>query len=177
MNKHIIIYGIVGVLMSAAALGKQTFQVTSSFSNGQPLNPIHSLKGGNEVPTLHWSGAPKETKTFAIIVDDPDAPSHTWVHWVVYNIPASEEGIAGGLGRKRSLPNGTMQGINDFKQIGYDGPQPPPGKPHRYFFKVYALDKALDIPAGATKAALEKAMKGHVLASAQLIGTFATIKK
>ena len=152
---------------------KNELVLNSSFKNGQPLRSIYALKGGNEAPTLEWSNVPSGTKSFVLIVDDPDAPGKTWVHWVVYNIPAEKTELSASLGNKRKLADGTMQGKNDFNKTEYDGPNPPPGKPHRYFFKLYALDTMLTIQPGATKAQVEAAMEGHQLGSAQLIGTYA----
>ncbi len=173
-------YRLLGVLMCCAtAFGavkppQPAFELLSpSIKNGQPLGAIHSWKDHNEAPILSWNNAPKGTKSFALICDDPDAPAKTWVHWVVYNIPGSTTEIAEPLGRKKKLKDGTMQGINDFEKIGYDGPYPPIGKAHRYFFKLYALDTLLDLKEGATKAELEAAMEGHILASAQIMGTYA----
>lgn len=154
--------------------------IPHDFKNGQPLAVYHAWKAHNlpqkdvnKAPELSWSNAPEGTKSFALIMDDPDAPGKTWVHWVVFNIPATVHELSEKLGKKRTLPNGITQGINDFEQIGYDGPYPPVGAAHRYFFKLYALDTVLDIPAGSTKKTLEEAMKGHILATAQILGTYA----
>ncbi len=177
-------------MCSAAAFGaskpqenkaeKSKLELTSSFKDGQPLSPIHSWKAENVPPTLTWSHIPEGTKSFVLIMDDPDAPdpkvpgkTKTWVHWVVFNIPATVTGITESLGRKRTLPDGTTQGINDFGKIGYDGPYPPVGKAHRYFFKLYALDSMLKLSAGSTKEDVEAAMEGHTLGSAQIMGTYA----
>ena len=107
-----------------------------------------------------------------MIVDDPDAPSGTWVHWVVYDLPGTATELPEDLHKGQYLPNGAKQGLNDFKHLGYGGPCPPQGKPHRYFFKLYALDAALDLKPGATKKELEAAMGKHVLAQGQLMGTY-----
>jgi Raf kinase inhibitor-like YbhB/YbcL family protein len=107
-----------------------------------------------------------------LIVDDPDAPVGTWVHWVLYDLPANTKDLAENVAKQEQLPNGARQGRNDFRKIGYGGPCPPPGKPHRYFFKLYALDKKLDLKAGVTKADVESAMQGHILAQGQLMGRF-----
>lgn len=123
-------------------------------------------------PPLSWSGAPSGVKSFALICDDPDAPVGTWVHWVLWNIPGDTNLLQEKLPKKDKLPNGARQGITDFKRPGYGGPCPPPGKPHRYFFKLYALDTMLDLPAKSTKAKLEEAMKGHILSEAQLLGIY-----
>ena len=107
-----------------------------------------------------------------LIVDDPDAPGGTWVHWVLFNIPIDVRGLAEGLPLQDVLPNDACQGMNDFKRVGYGGPCPPPGKPHRYYFRLYALDHELRLKPRATKAHVVEAMKGHVLAEAQLMGRF-----
>ena len=105
--------------------------------------------------------------------DDPDAPGRTWVHWVFYNIPLDLRGLAEGIPTQETLPNGAQQGLNDSQEIGYGGPCPPPGKPHRYYFKLYALDCELALKSRATKAQVVEAMQGHVLAEASLMGRFA----
>jgi Raf kinase inhibitor-like YbhB/YbcL family protein len=105
-------------------------------------------------------------------MDDPDAPGKTWVHWVIYNIPASRNGLPSGVAKNNTLDDGSLQGKNDFGKIGYGGPCPPAGKPHRYVFKVYALDTTLSLKSGATKARLEAAMSGHILAQGEMIGEY-----
>jgi len=148
-------------------------QITSTaFVEGQPIPDKFTCAGPNVSPPLQWTNAPAGTKSFALIADDPDAPMGTWVHWVIYNLPAAMTSLAENMPRSPELPDGARQGINDFRQIGYGGPCPPPGKPHRYFFKIYALDTLLDLKSRATKKELLKAMGGHVLAEGQLMGTF-----
>jgi hypothetical protein len=107
-----------------------------------------------------------------MIADDPDAPAGTWVHWVIYDIPLDLRGLTEGIPAADQLANGALQGLNDFKRIGYGGPCPPPGKPHRYYFKLYALDAVLNLPPRATKLHVLEACKGHVLAEAKLMGRF-----
>jgi Raf kinase inhibitor-like YbhB/YbcL family protein len=114
---------------------------------------------------------PEKTKSIVLISDDPDAPMGTWVHWVCYDIPPSVEGLDENIAKADTLPRGGKQGITDFRSIGYGGPCPPGGT-HRYFFKVYALDATLDLPAGKTKKDIEKAMEGHVLDSGELVGVY-----
>jgi Raf kinase inhibitor-like YbhB/YbcL family protein len=146
-------------------------QVTSTaFREGETIPKKYT---GTVSPPLSWTGAPAATKSFALICDDPDAPAGTWVHWVIYNLPAATQELAEGIPTEDTVPNGARQGKNDFRKVGYGGPSPPPGKAHRYYFKVYALDIPLDLAAGATKQQLEQSMKGHVLAHGQLIGTYA----
>jgi Raf kinase inhibitor-like YbhB/YbcL family protein len=148
---------------------------SSAFAAGAEIPSAYTCEGKDLSPPLAWSGAPSGTKTFALVVDDPDAPDPaapkmTWVHWVLYELPASASGLSEAVS-PRSLPAGTRQGLNDWKRTGYGGPCPPVGR-HRYFFKLYALDGALDDLGRPTKPALEKAMQGHVLAQATLIGTY-----
>jgi len=145
---------------------------TSAFPVQGTIPKKFTCDGPDVSPPLAWSGAPPGTQSFALIVDDPDAPAGTWVHWVLYDLPANMKELAEGVPKQEQLSNGARQGRNDFRKIGYGGPCPPPGKPHRYFFKLYALDKKLDLKAGASKAEAESAMKGHILAQAELIGRY-----
>jgi Raf kinase inhibitor-like YbhB/YbcL family protein len=115
---------------------------------------------------------PAEAKSVALIADDPDAPMGTWVHWVLYDLPATTTELAEGVAKSQYLPGGAKQGLNDFRHLGYGGPCPPHGKPHRYFFKLYALDTLLDLKPGATKREVEGAMAKHILAQGQLMGTY-----
>jgi Raf kinase inhibitor-like YbhB/YbcL family protein len=150
-----------------------SLQITSSaFAEGQPIPKKHTCDDQDVSPPLKWSGAPSNTQSFALIADDPDAPGVTWVHWVLYDLPAITNELAEGVEPSQHLPGGAQQGLNDFHRPGYGGPCPPPGKPHRYFFKLYALGQVLDLKPGATKQELLKAMEGHVLAEAHLIGTY-----
>jgi Raf kinase inhibitor-like YbhB/YbcL family protein len=148
-------------------------QITSNaFTEGQPIPQKHTCQGQDISPPLKWTGAPTNTQAFALIADDPDAPSGIWVHWVLYDLPASTAELTENVEKSQHLPGGAKQGINDFRKLGYGGPCPPPGKPHRYYFKLYALDKKLELKPGATKNDVLKAMLGHVLAEAQLMGTY-----
>lgn len=150
-----------------------SLQITSpAFQEGQTIPKHHTADGPDKSPALAWSGTPEGTKSFALICDDPDAPRGTWVHWVLYNLPPETRALPEGLPTTHPLPSGARQGKNDFGKIGYGGPSPPKGKPHRYFFKLYALDIALTLPPGATKAQVEAAIKGHVLAEGQLMGKY-----
>jgi Raf kinase inhibitor-like YbhB/YbcL family protein len=128
--------------------------------------------GADRSPPLRWSEPPAGTKSLALICDDPDAPRGTWVHWVLFNLPGQTRELEEGVPTTQALNNGAKQGKNDFGKIGYGGPAPPKGKPHRYYFKLYALDTMLSLPAGATKAQVEGAMKGHILAEGQLMSTY-----
>jgi Raf kinase inhibitor-like YbhB/YbcL family protein len=133
----------------------------------------YTCSGEDVSPPLTWQNVPQGTTSFALICDDPDAPGRIWVHWVIYNIPPAATGLGEGIPADEQLDDGSRQGRNDFRRTGYGGPCPPPGDPHRYFFKLYALDTLLDLEPGVTtKAELEAAMAGHVLAETQLMGTF-----
>ena len=150
-----------------------TFHLTSSaFENGEKIPVKYTCDGLDLSPPLKWEGYPPETKSFALIVEDPDAPGGTFTHWIIYNIPAEVNKLEEGIEPAEKLPSGAMQGINDFRKIGYGGPCPPPGKPHRYVFKLYALDSPLDLKPAASKDALLEAMKGHILAEATLMGIY-----
>jgi Raf kinase inhibitor-like YbhB/YbcL family protein len=153
--------------------GKMDIRLTSSaFAEGGTIPKKHTCDGADVSPPLVWDNVPEGTRSFVLICDDPDAPMGTWVHWVLFNLPADARSLPEGVAPDRELPNGARQGTNDFRKIGYGGPCPPPGKPHRYFFKLYALDTALDLPAGSTKAQVLKAMEEHVLAEGQLMGRY-----
>jgi len=143
-----------------------------AFQAKEKIPQKHTCDGMDLSPPLLWSGAPAGTKSFALISDDPDAPMGTWVHWVIYDIPPESQGLPESVPKTGRLADGARQGVTDFRQVGYGGPCPPPGKPHRYFFKLYALDTVLDLPPKATKADLLVAMNGHVLAQAELVGLY-----
>ena len=146
---------------------------SDAFAEGAGIPKKYTCDGPDLSPPLRWKGVPRETKSLALIMDDPDAPRGTWVHWVLYNAPPTADGLAEGTPRKELLPDGARQGVNDFGKIGYGGPCPPRGAPHRYFFRLYALDIAVEIKgARATRADLDKAIKGHVLATATLMGRY-----
>jgi len=131
----------------------------------------YSCDGEDVSPPLEWSGAPADTKSFALIVDDPDAPIGTFNHWILFNIPASVNQLPEGVPRKDTLADGSRQGKTSWRKVGYGGPCPPSGT-HRYFFKLYALDTMLNLPAGATKEEVLQAMSGHILATGELMGTY-----
>jgi Raf kinase inhibitor-like YbhB/YbcL family protein len=144
---------------------------STAFQDGGAIPRGYTCDGTNVSPPLEWTGVPKSAKTLAIIADDPDAPAGTWVHWVLYNLPAEKIGVIENTPATETLSGGGMQGTNDFKKIGYGGPCPPSGS-HRYFFKLYALDTELALRPGATKADVESAMAGHIVAQTQLMGTY-----
>ncbi|OGS42355.1 MAG: phosphatidylethanolamine-binding protein [Elusimicrobia bacterium RIFOXYD12_FULL_66_9] len=153
------------------------FTLTSpAFKQGETIPKLHTCEGQDPSPELRWSGAPPKTKSFALIMDDPDAPVGLWVHWVLYDIPAGLSGLPGNMPKTERVLDGAKQGaswgVDSFSRVGYGGPCPPPGKPHRYFFKLYALDKVLGLPPRATATELAQALEGHVLARAELMGLF-----
>jgi Raf kinase inhibitor-like YbhB/YbcL family protein len=149
---------------------------SSAFKNAGEIPRKFTCDGQDVSPGLAWTGLPKATKSLAIIMDDPDAPPGTWVHWILYDIPGDSSGLEEGVPKKEALGNGAKHGlcwgVEDFDRVGYYGPCPPPGTPHRYYFKVYALDKALGIAPRATKNGLLKAMEGHILAQGELMGKY-----
>ena len=149
-----------------------TLEMTSTaFSEGGMIPELYTCDGTDVSPDLSWTGVPEETQSLALICDDPDAPVGTWVHWVLFDIPAGEKGIPSKVAPDATLPNGAKHGTNDFRRLGYGGPCPPGGT-HRYFFKLYALDTVLNLGSGATKTQVEDAMQGHILAEAQLMGNY-----
>ena len=161
-------------LLGLAIAGNITkFEIKSSaFQNGAKIPARYTCDSLNLSPSLSWAGAPAETKSFALICEDPDAPSGTFIHWVIFNIPKEKNGLEENVPKKDFLPDGTVQGKNSAGRTGYTGPCPPPGKPHRYFFKLYCLNTKLSLKQQANKTELEMAMKGHILAEAQVFGTY-----
>lgn len=147
-----------------------------AFRDGQWMPRIHTGDGQDLSPPLSWSEAPGTTRSFALIMDDPDAPPGVWVHWVLFDIPGQDHALPLGVPPLRTLENGARHGIGwgvtSFSRIGYHGPLPPPGPPHRYRFTLSALDRSLDLPAGATAPAVRRAMGGHALATATLTGLY-----
>lgn len=143
-----------------------------AFGKGERIPVAHTCDGADVSPPLRWSGLPEGTECLALVADDPDAPAGTWVHWVIYGIPAAREGLPEGVPGELEVLDGGRQGTNDFGDPGYGGPCPPPNGAHRYFFKLYALDADPGLEPGATKAELLEAMDGHVLAEADLIGRY-----
>ena len=155
-----------------------TISVTSSaFESGKSIPKKYTGEGEDLSPPLAWSNIPQDTKEIALICDDPDAPAGTWVHWVLYKIPALATGLPEGLPREKTLktPAGVVQGVNSFSKdnLGYRGPMPPPGHgTHHYHFKIYAVDKPVTLPPGADKKALLAEIHDHVLAQGELVGTY-----
>jgi len=159
--------------VAADAAGKDGMQLISeAFKEGAAIPGKYTCDGRNVSPPLKWSGVPANAKGLALIADDPDAPVGTWVHWVLFDLPAGVSQLPEDVAKSQHLPAGGKQGLNDFKHLGYGGPCPPAGKPHRYFFKLYALDATLDLKPAATKAEVEQAMANHIVAQAQLMGTY-----
>jgi len=152
-------------------------KVTSpAFQNGGVIPSRYTCDGQDISPPIQWQGLPPGATSVALIADDPDAPAGTWVHWVMWNIPATATGLPEGLPKEPRLQDGSRQGKNDFGRHGYGGPCPPSGT-HRYYFKVYALDTTLDLPADAEKPDLLKAMQGHILAEGQIMGRYSRVRR
>jgi len=161
-------------LLFVATEGQATaFEIRSTaFTSGGTIPKRYTCDGPDVSPPLSWTEPPAGTKRLAFVMDDPDAPVGTWVHWVLYNLPASARELAEGIPATETLASGAEQGTNDFRKIGYGGPCPPPGPTHRYFFKLYALDTELNLAPEVTKKQLEAAMAGQILAQAELIGRY-----
>ena len=143
-----------------------------AFEAGGPIAQLYTCDGRDVSPPLRWDNVPDGTGSFALVCDDPDAPMGTWVHWVIYGIPGSARQLPEAVPVRETLADGARQGRNDFGKTGYGGPCPPRGKPHRYFFRLYALDEVPSLAPGLSKKALLKAIDGHVLAEAELSGTY-----
>ncbi len=145
---------------------------TPAFSQGGAIPVKYTCSGADVSPPLQWTAPPAGAKSLALVVDDPDAPSGTWIHWLLYNIPARAGGLREGLSTSPQLSRGMLQGRNSFGKIGYGGPCPPRGQVHRYFFRLYALDTMLPLKAGASRAELDSAMQGHLRGQAECMGRF-----
>ena len=150
--------------------------MSPAFEFSDPIPKVHTGDGEDCSPALRWTNPPAATKSFALIMDDPDAPPGTWVHWVLYDLPLTLKELPQGVPKTEDGPAGSKQGVcwgvDQFERVGYYGPLPPPGRPHRYFFKLYALDKLLGLKPRATKAQLLTVFSGHVLTEAGLMGTY-----
>ncbi|MFQ5521205.1 MAG: YbhB/YbcL family Raf kinase inhibitor-like protein [Candidatus Methylomirabilia bacterium] len=170
-----ILAGLVmcGLVICVAGGLAMAFELQSpAFSSGGEIPVKHTCDGPDRSPPLRWTEPPAKTNSFALIVDDPDAPVGTWVHWVLYGVGATVRELPEGLAAQNTVPGIGTQGVNDFRKIGYGGPCPPRGPAHRYFFKLYALDTELNLPPRKTKAEVLKALEGHVLAQAELMGRY-----
>lgn len=173
---------IPGVLLSSGCITDTTrspektgfsINLTSdAFRNGGEIPPVYTCKGQNISPHLIWDGVPGGTKSLALIMDDPDALGGTFSHWVIYNIPSGARHLSASVPGNQSLSDGSRQGTNDFRRYGYSGPCPPPGKSHRYYFRLYALDSILPQTGMLTRNTLLKSIEGHVIGKGELMGFF-----
>jgi Raf kinase inhibitor-like YbhB/YbcL family protein len=172
-NPHRILIVLIAAFFvyDRPALAQMTL-TSSAIEPGAEIAAEHACTGADQSPALAWSDAPLTTKSFALIVDDPDAPGGTFIHWVAYNIPSRATSLPAGLPQTKEIAGGGINGINSFNHIGYNGPCPPSGKIHHYRFHLYALDSVLAPGDNADADAVRSAMKGHVLATAELVGTF-----
>lgn len=166
-----VIFLLLGLINAPPAQAQLTL-TSPAIASGAAIADDYACTGADRSPALAWSGAPQSTKSFALIVDDPDAPRGTFIHWVAYNIPASETSLSAGVPQTAEIAGGGINGINSFEHIGYNGPCPPPGKTHHYHFHLFALDSTLTPGDRADAAAIQSAMSGHVLANSELVGTF-----
>jgi Raf kinase inhibitor-like YbhB/YbcL family protein len=168
----LVIIGFLGAKKMSTK--NHTLQLSSTSFTHQSRLPIdHTCEGKDISPQLSWSNVPAGVKSFALICDDPDAPAKTWLHWTMFNIPATVTTLAQGVATTPKLANGACQGITDFGRVGFGGACPPKGHgTHHYIFTLYALDALLNLEPGISRAVLENAMKGHILATGQLIGTY-----
>lgn len=172
--RFFIIFFFLGLLVLGGG-ELMAMEITSpAFANNTEVPRKYTCQGEDISPPLSLSGVPEGTKSLVLINDDPDAPAGTWVHWTIFNIPKDKKGLDEGAGvaAKKQLSDGSKQGVTDSGNVGYHGPCPPPGKYHRYFFKLYALDTILNLNAGITKEEIEQAMEGHILAKAEMFGKF-----
>jgi len=153
--------------------GAAQIQLTSAaFGYGDKIPVRFTCEGDDVSPPLAWSGAPVDSRSFALICEDPDAPRGTWIHWILYNLPAAAVELTQAVPTMPEIPSGARHGRNTAGNMAYAGPCPPPGRPHRYFFRLYALDILLSLPPGATRDELERAMSQHILAQGTLMGTY-----
>src|ERR1035437_638288 len=157
---------------SSIARGETMHLASTSFQDGSQIPAKYTYSGEDFSPQLDWNAPPARTASLALIVTDPDAPGRTFTHWVLYNLPAGTRTLSEGVPGADQLWDGAFQGRNDFGEIGYRGPGPPPGSPHHYVFPLYALDVKLNLPVGEKRAQVEAAMQGHILASGRLVGLF-----
>jgi hypothetical protein len=169
--RKLVLFVVAGFVCSifASAQAEALVLESSAFGDGEMMPKETGYRNGNVSPALFWEDVPEGVKSFALVMDDPDA--HGWTHWLVYNIPPGVRTLPGNFPAVRELADGTRQGINDFKKIGYGGPSPPGGI-HRYVFRLFALDAKLDLAPGASKASLLESVKGHILAQARLVGRY-----
>ncbi len=185
MNPKLLFTALLLVVLAGACSGgtnettpeegvTMTIQLTSSaFQESKPIPVRYTCDGDDVSPPLHWSNLPSRTQSIALLCEDPDSPSGLFTHWILYGLPAETTELSEGVPAEETLPNGAKQGTNSAHSIGYHGPCPPPGKPHRYVFRIYALDANLPAQTGVSRADLLRAIEGHVLAEGQLMGTYA----
>jgi Raf kinase inhibitor-like YbhB/YbcL family protein len=160
-------------LAASQGVPGMAFSLSSpSFPNGGSIPKKLTCDGADVSPELSWTQPPAGTRSLALVADDPDAPGGTWTHWVVFDLPRSTHGLPEAMSKIEELPGGGRQGRNDFGKIGYGGPCPPSGQAHRYFFRLYALDRLLGLKSGSSKQELEQAMKGHILGNAEWMGKY-----
>jgi Raf kinase inhibitor-like YbhB/YbcL family protein len=158
---------------TAPATGSPTPRIASdAFEEGKSVPRKFTCDGADRSPPLHWEGAPEGTNALALVVDDPDAPSGTWTHWLLYNMPPATRALGEGIPTSATLGDGSRQGTNDFGKVGYSGPCPPPGSTHRYRFKLYALSSPIELEPGAKRDAVLKAIDEKRLAEAELTATY-----
>jgi len=164
---------LLTTLLAMSGAGRAgAFELTSgAFEPGAAIPAKHTCDGANLSPPLAWTDPPAGTKSLALVCDDPDAPAGTWVHWVLYDLPPAARQLPAGVPATPAVAGG-HQGVNDFRRSGYGGPCPPRGAPHRYYFRLYALDTTLDLKPGATKAVVLRTAEGHTLAQAELMGRY-----
>jgi Raf kinase inhibitor-like YbhB/YbcL family protein len=167
MKKILLVFLFLNFFIQSGAAMAFTLK-SSAFHDGASIPLSYTCEAKDQSPPLVWESVPQNTRSFVLIVDDPDAPAGTWVHWVLFNIPKETQTLAENI---QTLPAGTQKGSNSWNKQKYQGPCPPSGE-HRYFFKLYALDNLLGLKEGATKSEIETAMKGHVLGTAQLMGKY-----
>ena len=173
MRQALVTVGVVVCLVSVVRGSSMAFELESSaFAAGADIPAKHTCDGPDLSPALRWSEPPAKTKSLALIMDDPDAPGGTWVHWVLYGLPATLRELSEGVAAREAVVGVGTQGLNDFRKVGYGGPCPPGGPAHRYFFRLYALDTEPSLSARKTKAELLKAIEGHVLGQAELMGRY-----
>lgn len=164
---------ILTISLALFSISSFALNLTSSvFENGGYIPDRYTCDGKNYSPPLSWNEAPGKVKSFALIVDDPDAPAGTWVHWLLYNLPAESEGLEENISNKKLNSLKIKQGKNDFGQLSYGGPCPPPGPAHKYLFKLYALNKKITIKEGATKSEIIDQIQGHIISEAKLVGFY-----
>ncbi len=151
----------------------QNISISAEFKYGDVIPSEYTCMGKDISPELSWTGIPEGTESIALVMDDPDAPGGTFVHWVLFNIPAVTQKLPKAVNKDKILDDFGRQGMTDFEDVGYGGPCPPPGKYHRYYFRIYALDKMLELLPGSSRKQVDSAMESHILAKGELVGIYA----